>query len=240
MGSDNGGGTTWSQFGSSCGNKICIAVTVFVFVIFASQGGNSSEGVYSLREGQKHQQTGGAKYDNTYWRELPSDAKKAAMRLGYNEKSWDHSIDPSITNKPWQALIVEEKAAASTLGYNQKTWNREESDSEESESEETSPPTSSGTASGTSSGTASNKPWQALVVEEKAAASTLGYNQKTWNREESDSEEFESEETESGTESGTASGTESDTESGTESETLSGTFIPTGDDPDESVEDVFS
>lgn len=150
MGSDNGGGATWSQCGSSFCKKCFIAIAALIFVIYAVHSpGNDT--AYNLREGQKHQHLAGPKYDNYSWKELPSEARVAAMRLGYNGKTWDHSITPDIANKPWGTMMAEEKEAAKVLGYSQRTWDTANGSAS---SEETQPPTSSGTASETTSGSA--------------------------------------------------------------------------------------
>jgi hypothetical protein len=102
---------------------------LIVFLVLISMSGNESSSI-ELRSsfGQSHTKTIGSNravnYDNYNWKELPKPVKKAATRLGYNQRSWDHSVNysPPIFHKQWKKLMTEEKRAATALGYNEKSW----------------------------------------------------------------------------------------------------------------------
>ena len=47
---------------------------------------------------QQTQQISG--FDHLYWRNLPDEARAAAVQLGFNESSWDKDVYPSIFQKP--------------------------------------------------------------------------------------------------------------------------------------------
>lgn len=63
-----------------------------------------------------------AKYDCCDWDELPKEAQKAAMALGYTESIWDSDGKSPIENKDWDELSKAEQAAAKILGYDEDSW----------------------------------------------------------------------------------------------------------------------
>ncbi|GFH51461.1 hypothetical protein CTEN210_07937 [Chaetoceros tenuissimus] len=66
------------------------------------------------------------KYDDSYWRDLPPNAQRAASLLGYNQELWDNGGDqvPKVWRKQYDQLSDEEKDAAKSLGYMEKEWKK--------------------------------------------------------------------------------------------------------------------
>lgn len=63
------------------------------------------------------------KYSDHAWDDLPEDAKKAAIVLGYTKKLWDKDRTPEpIRDCVWEDLNPEQQAAATVLGYDQRMW----------------------------------------------------------------------------------------------------------------------
>ena len=148
--------------------RICaMTAMLIVFIVFASMSGNeSSTSEFRSSSGQAHTKTIGSNravnYDNYEWKELPKPVKKAASRLGYTQRSWDHSVNysPPIFNKQWKKLMTEEKRAATALGYNEKSWSDELNGGAPPATvkakpmpKRTAPPTSEDTSEGTSEDT---------------------------------------------------------------------------------------
>ncbi|KAL7562238.1 hypothetical protein ACA910_004045 [Epithemia clementina (nom. ined.)] len=63
-------------------------------------------------------------YEEHKWKELPQEAKEAAMVLGFSQQMWDRNEEPHTSNKDWRRLTSEEKSAAAVLGYNKERWNK--------------------------------------------------------------------------------------------------------------------
>ena len=127
-----------------------IVGAVAVFGVFASNSSMSYANI--IGEGQTHQTVHGmiTKYDVADWNDLPLNAKKAAVRLGYSQKSWNMNEDPKNFDKSWVDLNSEELEAATTIGYTSRTWDYGPATSAPTSAEtsaETSDETSSGTAS---------------------------------------------------------------------------------------------
>jgi len=125
MGSDNHS----PRLGSFPLTKVFLILgAVAVFGVFASNsrsGSNSSISYAPIREGQTHQTVHHGmitKYDDANWKDLPLNAQKAAVRLGYSQKSWNLNEDPKNFDKSWVDLNSKELEAATTLGYTSRTW----------------------------------------------------------------------------------------------------------------------
>lgn len=61
-------------------------------------------------------------YEDYWWRELPSAPKAAATTIGYDEHSWDNSMEIDIDPLDWSQLTPTQRSAATTLGYDQLGW----------------------------------------------------------------------------------------------------------------------
>ena len=62
------------------------------------------------------------KYESVMFANLPTDAKAAAIALGFDEKSWNECGWPESESKWWEDLTAEEMKAASTLGWDKSAW----------------------------------------------------------------------------------------------------------------------
>ena len=62
------------------------------------------------------------KYESVLFAALPSDAKEAAIALGFDEASWNDSGWPTSESKWWTELAEEERKAAETLGWDKAAW----------------------------------------------------------------------------------------------------------------------
>ena len=95
-----------------------------------------------------------------YWGQLTDVQKEAAVTFGYNQKSWDNDSgeekQPRSATVAWDKLKTKKKVALKVLGFTRASWD-------------------------------SRKPpsyyayWKDLTDDERAAAATIGYNEKIWN-----------------------------------------------------------
>jgi len=112
---------------------------------------------------------------NENWIDLPDDMKSAATALGYTQEMWDTEGDMPVDtfDKNWDQLTEEQKNAASMLfGYTEDTWQDDRDWDDE--------------YSTNIMEKINNKDWIDLTSEVQQAASTLGFDQNTWDNAEND------------------------------------------------------
>ena len=137
-------------------------------------------------------------YSDYDWMDLAPHVQQAAVKLGWNERSWNLDLDTASSIHQWDELSMEQKAAATLLGYNQGTWCTDagdyaeertgvpsfsdtESDTESYTSSETDSDTSSETSSETDSATIDESlfyrdyDWNELPAMAQEAAAKFGY-----------------------------------------------------------------
>ena len=100
------------------------------------------------------------KYDDSYWRDLPSNVQRAASLLGYNQELWDNGGDEihEVWRKEYNHLSDEQKDAANSLGYSEKEWEKHQCNYPKY----------------------NNYNWNELPSVAKRAAAVFGFNQKNW------------------------------------------------------------
>ena len=59
---------------------------------------------------------------SAFWDDLPSDIQQAARDLGYDQESWDNSLQPDESNKLWDDLTPLQQQACVKLGYTKYQW----------------------------------------------------------------------------------------------------------------------
>jgi len=63
------------------------------------------------------------KYEQTEWKDVPNDVKKAAESLGFTQEMWDDDSWPEgLEHKDHDELTKDEKAAVAVMGYNKLDW----------------------------------------------------------------------------------------------------------------------
>ena len=96
------------------------------------------------------------KYEDLYWKSLPSKAKSAAETLGFNQKAWDEDGWPECEETWWEDLTAAEQSAATTLGWDINSWDNQYEELN----------------------------WSDLPKEVQKAASKLGFTQEMWDYDE--------------------------------------------------------
>eukprot|EP00751_Fragilariopsis_kerguelensis_P014415 CAMPEP_0170778398 /NCGR_PEP_ID=MMETSP0733-20121128/12369_1 /TAXON_ID=186038 /ORGANISM="Fragilariopsis kerguelensis, Strain L26-C5" /LENGTH=471 /DNA_ID=CAMNT_0011121817 /DNA_START=407 /DNA_END=1822 /DNA_ORIENTATION=- len=143
-------------------------------------------------------------YSDYDWMELAPHVQQAAVKLGWDQRSWNMDLDTASSIHQWEQLSTEQKAAATLLGYNKETWctdtdnnvagyyNAEQntavpsnvyssSDTESDTSSDTESDTSSDTSSETDSATMDESlyyrdyDWNELPAMAQEAAAKFGY-----------------------------------------------------------------
>mmetsp|Transcript_43033 Transcript_43033/g.48116 ORF Transcript_43033/g.48116 Transcript_43033/m.48116 type:complete len:446 (-) Transcript_43033:103-1440(-) len=148
-------------------------------------------------------------YSDYDWMELAPHVQQAAVKLGWDQRSWNMDLDTASSIHQWEELSTEQKAAATLLGYNKETWctddnavggyyNAEQtavpsnvyssSDTESDTSSDTESDTSSDTSSETDSATMDESlyyrdyDWNELPAMAQEAAAKFGYTTaEQWN-----------------------------------------------------------
>ena len=64
---------------------------------YESKYGIGKTGLEPGAENQSQQRSG---FGHLYWKDLPDEARAAAVQLGFSESSWDKDVYPSIFQKP--------------------------------------------------------------------------------------------------------------------------------------------
>merc|ERR1712238_139354 len=115
--------------------------------------------------------------ENTYtdmsnedWMELPNEMKNAAISLGYNQETWDETMDDDEImpfDKKWQQLTETQQGAVSLLfGYNPETWDEEYLQAVMT--------------------TLDEQDWDELSPNIQQAATILGFTQQSWDNADND------------------------------------------------------
>lgn len=115
-----------------------------------------------------------------YWNMLPSDARQAAITLGYTQEIWDTDEDCPLDAMMWNELTPAQQRAAIVLGYDETSWNESDDDSGSSRCVD-----SLGDIDRNASFKrvrVEEKKWSDLTQDQMSAARILGYNERTWNR----------------------------------------------------------
>ena len=97
------------------------------------------------------------------WLQLTQRERRAATRLGYNQRLWDWlepAQQPASAGKGWSELSNLERRGAMGLGYNQRNWDNE-----------------SGSERQPSTG---DLDWDYLTSNQQNAARELGYSRRSW------------------------------------------------------------
>lgn len=97
------------------------------------------------------------KYEESWWADLPDEAKDAARVLGFDSYWWDMGGATWVTLKFWRELTKEQRAAAEVLGWSRKTWDATEWE-----------------------GFYSDHDWAELPRLARRAAAALGHSERTW------------------------------------------------------------
>jgi len=116
----------------------------------------------------------------TYWNMLPSDARQAAITLGYTQEIWDADEDCPLDAMTWNELTPEQQRAAIVLGYDETSWNETDDDSGSSGCVD-----SLGDLDRNASikcVSVEEKKWSDLTKDQISAARILGYDERMWNR----------------------------------------------------------
>lgn len=137
-----------------------------------------------------------------FWRDLPRDARNAALTLGYNQTNWDEDTRIPLDEKPWEELSRDQQRAAIILGYDSQTWN-ENVDSDVSDGSSCYfpfdhllwselPPNALRAAENLGytpeiwdndqDGPLDDHLWTDLTLVEQMAAVVLGFDERSWNQ----------------------------------------------------------
>ncbi len=136
-----------------------------------------SQLVSSSQEDQITQRTDSrSNFEDMSWNDLPSDVQAAAKTLGYDSKMWDDDKSPPSDNKSWHKLTTEEKIAAKMLGYDQRTWDDDSSSDSSSDGQDQQ------SESNDKKARFDEMAWKDLPSHVRAAAKTLGYDSKMWDK----------------------------------------------------------
>lgn len=104
---------------------------------------------------------------DTVWTDLPSQQQRAAIQLGFDQKTWDaptcmeawRSADPNLYWRfySWDQFLTHEERLWARLGWNERSWSgREEAPRTE------------------------RTPWDDLTRDQEMAAITLGFTEEKW------------------------------------------------------------
>ena len=61
--------------------------------------------------------------DNSYWKDLPSNIRRAATMIGFTQQIWDEKKEwPLVFGKFWKDISEHELNLLNFLGYSETNW----------------------------------------------------------------------------------------------------------------------